>query len=331
MTCQSIYAQCGIRQYGEQLDRELMMLVEVPSFTYRELDKLVDRAEDGDVVLFQFEPGIILDRFGLVQAIERLHKKNVRVAFVCHWFSGELLSDYKDVDLFILHRDYDISNTSNKKCVVIPHGCPIYEPSLAKRLAVRKQRRWDGKFVVTTAGFLSSWKKTPEVVSALIAKLQGRRDVLIHVHGSRPLGAAAETDDEKRMKLLEKRWRGRLSFSQEFLAEEDLLDLIHASDLGFVYHGVNSGSVSGATKQYVSARCPLVITESSHASDMSSGIVRAAVDLDAFCDAVVSAIADAPLRERLRCELEAIYGTLNWTETARRYVQTLQALALALP
>jgi hypothetical protein len=329
LVCHSPYVQCGVRQYGEQLDRALMLKVECPSFTFSDVGALLEAAKPGDVALFHFEPGAVgSGRDSLWHCIDGLKRKGVKSAFVCHYFEAGVASDYKNVDLFILHREYpDRNRVPDRNFVIIPHGCPVYDVmSEARRNEFRAKKKWTGKMVVTTVGFLTSWKQTPMIVESLLRSI-ATRDVLFVVHGSRPIGTSVAPPDEPKLKLLEKRFSGRLQFTTDFLPEEDLLDLVSASDLGFVYHGVDSGSVSGATKQFVSARCPVVITSSSHASDLQRGIVRVlGRDATSFCREVARVIGDGDLRERLRVEQEENYAELNWEATADKFVDALSRL-----
>lgn len=323
IVCHSPFVQCGVRQYGEQLDRALMLRVECPSFTYRELAGLVAASVPGDVVLFHFEPGAVLDQGGFATALEALKRKGVKTAFVCHWFDAGVLNHFKTVDLFILHRDY--AGISDPRIRMIPHGCPVYEVSDARREELRRVRGWAGRTVVTTIGFLTGWKQTSVVTDTLLRQMRDPK-VLIYAHGSPPLGQVAVADEGK-LRLLEKRHGGRLVFCSEFLLEEQLLDLVAASDLGFVYHGVDSGSVSGATKQFVAARCPLVVTSSSHASDLKKGVSRVpSKDVFPFCREVVRLAGDAASRAHLRLEMEENYAALNWDVTADKFVDALSRL-----
>lgn len=329
LVCHSPFVQCGVRQYGEQLDRALMLKVECPSFTFFELDKMLAAGQPGDVALFQFEPGAVGNgRENLWRCIDGLHKKGIRSAFVCHYFDAGVVNDYRNVDLFVLHREYLPKDQAvGRNFVVIPHGCPIYDAlSETRRNELRAKRKWAGKIVVTTVGFLSSWKQTSMIVESLLRTI-AVANVLFVVHGSRPLGTAMPPPDEPKLKLLEKKFPGRLQFTTDFLPEEDLLDLVAASDLGFVYHSVDSGSVSGATKQFVSARTPVVTTSSSHASDLKKGIVRTpSRDATSFCREVARVIGDVALRDRLKKEMEENYAELNWEVTADKYVDALSRL-----
>jgi hypothetical protein len=329
LVCHSPFVECGVRQYGEQLDRALMLRVECPSFTFLELDKMLASAVSGDVALFQFEPGAVGDREALWRCIDGLHRKGVKSAFVCHYFSAGVASDYKNVDLFILHREYlDRSKVSGRNFAIIPHGCPVYDVmSEIRRNEYRERKEWAGRFVVTTIGFLSSWKQTGMIVESLLRTI-ANKDVLFVVHGSRPLGTTVPPPDEPKLRLLEQRFPGRLQFTTDFLPEEDLLDFISASDLGFVYHGVDSGSVSGATKQFVSARMPVVITSSSHASDLKKGIVRVSGrDATSFCREVARVIDNVTLQEHLKLEQEQNYIELNWEVTGDKFVDVLSKLS----
>ena len=87
----------------------------------------------------------------------------------------------------------------------------------------------------------------------------------------------------------------------------------------------NTGSVSAATKQFVSGRTPLVITGSSHASDLQGGVVRVeGFDPADLAEAALSLARDERRRAALREEAEREYARLNMNEVARRLAELLQ-------
>jgi hypothetical protein len=318
VVCHSSFVQCGIRQYGEQLDRELMLRVETPSFTYGELASLVATTRPGDVVLFHFEPSLLDPAFATT--LEALRRKSVKTALVCHWFNEGVLS--YGADLFIVHRDYKIADP---RVQIIPLGCPVYEISNERREALRAAKGWSQKTVATTVGFLSGWKQTADVAVEMLKAIRDPR-VLIYVHGSRLWGGDA-SPGESALKTLERRSGGRMVFCSDYLLEEDLLDLAAASDVGFIYHGVDTNSVSAATKQFVSARCPLVVTSSTHASDLKKGVSRVPnKDVFPFCREVARVAGDATLRGRLKTEMEEVYGEINLEVVAQKYIDVLSKL-----
>ena len=77
----------------------------------------------------------------------------------------------------------------------------------------------------------------------------------------------------------------------------------------------------------MATRTPVVITSSSHASDLKKGVVRVVGrDANSFCREVARVIADPGLRDRLRQEQEENYAELNWEATADKFVDALSRL-----
>ena len=310
-----------MRQYGRQLDRSLVRLVETASFDYAHIQSLVEASRPGDVVLVHYEPGLI--HVDLKAFLRMARMKGAKVAFCCHWFGEETLREYTGhVDRFIVHRAYPCLS---EKCIQIPLGCPTYDPP--DRDALRKKFGFEGKLVVSTIGFLTDWKRTPEVLRAL-APLLAAPDV-IRVHAPHPFSAGSGSHgEEKKIRQVLANHRGRIEFSMDFLPENKLLDLVHASDLGFVFHGIHTGSVSAATKQFVAARTPVVVTDSTHAADIHGGVHRVpGFHIEHFCKEVASVLHDAGARSSMAAEMGKEYARINMAAVATQYVDELGRLS----
>jgi hypothetical protein len=150
------------------------------------------------------------------------------------------------------------------------------------------------------------------------------QSAFLRIHTAIPFSTTVEPTYELiRVRTAIKRGR----HSTDFLAERDLLDLVHASDLGFVFHPIHTGSVSAATKQFVSARCPLVVTSSAHASDIDNGILRVnSFEPSDLAKEVRRVAEDSELRVRLTEGMASEYNRLNMNEVATRYLELFEEL-----
>lgn len=326
LVCHSGQERCGVGQYGRALDVSLGRVpdVEVVAFSYADLNAVTATAATGNVALFHFEPGLIGDVNRFQSTVKALRQKGAKIVFCCHMFDAEVQKHYGVlVDRFVLHRTYYGAPT---KGVVIPLGCPVYSP--AERAGLRAKLGFaEGQIVLTTVGFLTKWKRTPEVADAVASALPPGA-MLVHIQAPwpfNPAGAGAAGEDVA-LKAVAAR-HVRLHVSTEFLPEDRLLDLVHASDLGFVFHGIDTCSVSAATKAFISGRCPVVVTGSTHASDMIRGVKRVnGLDLRAFGQEVVKVASDPDLLQKLRDGAVKEYERLNMDAVARRYVEEFQRL-----
>ena len=331
VVCHSTHERCGIRQYGQQLDRSLSALAEVVACDYGSLESRMQDTREGDVFLFHYEPQLPGDWALFARCLATLRARGCKVVFTCHWYSEWVPFEYGQlVDLFVCHRYYD-GNTYGRRIVEIPLACPVYEPKATRaELRARFGLPAPGEaLVLTTVGFLTSWKRTPEAVACLLGQLPDTPKTFVHVQAPYPFDVASSgaPDDEGHLRQTMARYEGRARLSTEFLPEEVLLDLVHASDLGFVFHGKDTGSVSAATKQFVSARTPVVVTNSTHASDLFHGIRRVGgFDATEFAKEVVRLTVDAEERERLCAGIAREYERINMNTVAKRYVEELGKL-----
>lgn len=322
--CHSSHVRCGIHEYGMQLDRALAANgLNVTQYTYATLGKLVEETPVGAVAFFHFEPGLIPET-GFTDALYVLRDRGVKIVFCCHWYERRALGGYDGiVSRFVVHREYpDATNH-----VVIPLACPTYELPADKYAARKRLGLPVEATILTTLGFLTEWKRTPEIVEAILSRI--RNDIFVQIHTPYPFNTRGTADEEARVSAVLEKYDStkRFSFSTEFLPDKELTERVAVSDLGFLFHGRHTGSVSAATKQFVSARCPLVVTGSNHASDIRGGVVRVdALDPNVFADEVVRVANDESLRARLRDEMSTEYERMNMLSIGERYATLFRRL-----
>jgi hypothetical protein len=317
VVCHSPHARCGVREYGLALDRVLSSLARVTATTAADLD----RATSGelDAILVHFEPGIIPD--SLRQRLQILRARGVKIVFCCHWFEPSTLRDWSAVvDRFVVHRSYGITDS---RVVEIPLGCAVYEPKETIAAVRARLGLPIARTVVTTLGFLAEWKRLPDIVRALAL---ARGEVFVNIQTPLPFQYAGNEEAKLRtaMTLFAP---GTARLSTEFIDRKALLDFAYASDLGFLFHAIHTNSASAATKPFVSARCPLVITSSSHTSDLRAGIERVeGFDPAVFAQRVVSTARDQNKLSALKAQMQREYARMNMTVVAAQYFNLLKQL-----
>jgi hypothetical protein len=311
--------RCGIHQYGAQLDRSFQKLgIDVSTSTY---DLLPKDVQSGEVVLFHYEPSLITSPLPFQECMKRVRQVGGKIVFCCHWYKHSETTKYDSfVDKYILHRTYP---DANSRSVVIPLGAPLYDLPSEDRSSLRGRFGLPvDRFILTTVGFLAEWKKMPDVVERLADVLPD--SMLVRVQAPLPYLAAGKAyyQQDIALKKAAEKWPGRVIASTDFLSEKDLTDLVHASDLGFVFHPQDTGSVSAATKQFVSARVPVVVTGSTHAADVVRGVRRVgSFEIDVFAREVVRIASDVGLMEKLRKGIALEYDRINMDVVAKRYVE----------
>lgn len=319
LVCHSSQERCGIREYGRQLDTSLAKIAWVRPLTFK--DNLVRVAEPNTVLLVHYEQMLV--PVGFVETLLGLRARNVRVVFCCHWYVYGVLGAYRDlVDAFVVHRHH------GNQTVEIPLGCPIYTPSESREVLRARLGFSPDDVVVTTLGFLSQWKKIPATLEAILSQAKDPR-LVFQIQTPRHFSNQESGNQEEAVRAVMAKYpRIRVKFSPDFLPEKELLDRVYASDLGFVFHGQNTDSVSAANKQFVSARCPLVITDSTHGADLKAGVVRVpGFDVSVFAREVLRAAGDEKTLEKLRAGMVVEYARINMDTVAEQYLALFKRLS----
>jgi hypothetical protein len=312
MVCHGDNEFCGVTEYGKILDEGFRQLGQSLQFTsYRVLEQVVPRK--GEVLFVHFEHGLLL-RDTLYHLL-RIRKGGMKVVLCCHYFDAFTLKRFGAmVDHFVLHRPYPEMGT-DRRVSIIPHACPAYNMPDRSELRAKYNVPQDAD-VFTTFGFLVSWKRLPELIWTLAERLPER--AYLQVLTSHHFSGRNEAEEREIRSILEP-LKDRSFFTTEFLDQRTISDRLALSDLGFVFHPIHTGSVSGVTKQFVSSRCPVVMTHSSHSSDLRDGVVRVpSFYIGKFVNAILD--VDEQQRKALRVGMECEYNRLKVTTIAERYL-----------
>jgi hypothetical protein len=318
--------KCGVREYGRQLDRSFLAAgaaVTACSYDCGPLTYAVQKLVAGEIFLVHHEPGLVHPdyfRQFLVQARER----QAKIVFCCHFYEPNYMWHYEGlVDRFVIHREYPVTRNTT----IIPLGCPLYEATAPKEALRERFGLPLGKTILTTIGFLTPWKAFPTIARAFVEATAGHDNLFVNFHTPWPFDTGGVQAEEDALRAIIDQ-NPQFKFSKEFLPEEETLALARASDVGFNLHNIHTGSVSAATKQFVSARRPLVITSSNHVSDLKRGVLKVdSFDCGTFARAAVSLAENPQQRQLLEEEMGAEYERINMNAVARKYLALFEALA----
>jgi len=319
--------QCGIAEYSRDLDVQLRAVgVNVRQHTLAELDVLRN-VQPGTVLLLHVEPSLLPTDFdnALATAISR----GAYVGVCFHYLDEVLYRRFANRShAMIAHRNYGISDPLLHE---VPLGCPVYDaPSDSRRRQLREQLGLPvDATIVTTVGFLSPWKKIPEVSLQLLAQMPDQSRMFLQLVCPAHFSGESRGEVEK-LQQVHSLHAHRSYWASSFVPVSELLDRVAASDLGFVYHQVNTGSCSAATKPFVSARCPVVVTSSNHASDVAGAYRVPNFDVGSFAQTVLDVARDPRMLQDLRSRMQADYERLNMNRVAQMYVDVYRKIGVNL-
>ena len=322
----SPHEQCGVREYARELDDQLQELG--VSFTEIPLSDLTSlrNAAPGQPFLIHVEPSLLSPDFD--NALSLALQRGAYVALCFHYLDDTLYRRLRHrAHAMVRHGDYGIHDARLHE---VPLGCPVYEiPSTERRSELRRQFGLPQQAtVITTVGFLSPWKQIPETVMQLVNRLP----VNTHLQLVCPSHFSGESSHEtSRLSAIVDSYPMSITWTSRFIPRSELLDRVAVSDLGFVYHPVNTGSRSAATKPFVSARCPVVVTNSNHASDVREGAYRvSSFDIGDFVHTVVSAARSPTMLESLKAGMQRDYERLNTRRVAEQYLNVFRNIGVSL-
>ncbi len=182
----------------------------------------------------------------------------------------------------------------------------------------------EGAFVLSTVGFMIPWKEHPRICELLVPWLKVRRDIYVQVIASEHFNKDMISYSQlcsagiaKASNLVD----GRIRHISGYPSDAELVERLAASDLGYVWCPFDTGSSSAAAAQFVTARCPLVATDSSHYQYLGAGILRGPKkSMEGFVDLIRDVAGNAEVLERLRAAQWSEYRERNYIEAARKHL-----------
>lgn len=303
--------RCGINEYSKGLNEQIRLAgAEVSEFTFSQT-AMLNSVQEGAEVLVHFEPSLI--RHGFDDQLLSAYRRKAKIVICFHYCDAALVRRYEDkADVLALHREYGIKSPKIRQ---VPLACPVFDPP--DREALRKKFGFN-KPVLTTLGFLSRWKRIPDITRLLLPAVKKRGAVLQLLCPTHYSGDTSQ-ESAKLKQLI--RGESSVVWISDFLPEQEMLERAAASDLGFVYHGENTGSCSAANKMFVSARCPLLLTSSSHDADVKHGAEHLpSFGMPAFARRAIQLIGEKGRLDALRQGMEKDYALMNQARVAQQYL-----------
>ncbi len=322
--------RCGISTYTSQLEEAFSILghdvryfgsMSAYEQTFSEILEWKP-----DVFHVQHEVSIMPPQKMLEKYTDLMKRDFIRIAITLHTESLDTIKlAYRivsDPRRIIMHRPTpDATNIS-----VVPMPCtPI--GSLPNKVEMRRRYGLpEDAFIISTVGFAIPWKEHPKLIEMMLPWLKGRQDVHIQViaseHFSEDVRSYASVCRVQIAQHAQKLEGKRVHHVDGYPSDQELVERLVASDLGYVWCPFDTGSSSAAAAQFTKARCPLVATDSSHYAFLGTGMVRGPKgNMNAFVELIQQTANDPGLLEKLRSNQWGMYKERNYIETARKHLE----------
>jgi glycosyltransferase involved in cell wall biosynthesis len=322
--------RCGISTYTEHLSEALALLGHdvryfncLPPYE-RTLEEILKWKPD--VVHVQHETSIVPPDEILENYLGRIKAQGARIVFTLHTatkaaalLATRIGAPHKSV---VTHRP----SSDAKGSVVIPMPCTNFGVTLGRSELREIFSFPQDAFVVSTVGFMIPWKSHAEIAEALATWLE--RDPKVHLqiiaseHFNESLRGHAEECRVRLERLAVKFGKSRVRHIVGYPSDKELIQRLSMSDLGYVWCPFDTDSSSAAAAQFVTAKCPLVASNSTHYDSMGDGVLRAEkTDVNGFAKLIEKTACDRELMAKLKAGQWATYKNRNYIMTAMRHIE----------
>ena len=201
----------------------------------------------------------------------------------------------------ILERHYGMPRS---RVSVVPHGAPDRAPRNPDEL--KPHFGWQGRKVLMTFGLLAPDKGIRHMIEAMPAIVRAHPDALYEIVGATHPNVARRQGEEHRQSLIDlARELGvekHVSFVDRFVEQEELLDMLQATDI-YVTPYLNMGQVTSGTLSYaVAVGKPVIATPYIHAQeilDEAHGVIVPPADAVALAAAAIDLLSNDARRASL--------------------------------
>ena len=221
-----------------------------------------------------------------------------------------------------------------RRVVVIPHGVP--DRPMVDPDAFKPRFGFKGHTVLTTFGLLAPDKGIEHMIEAMPAIARAQPDALYLVVGATHPNLLRHDGDSYRRSLearVEALGLGdHVRFINKFVEQEELLDLLQASDV-YVTPYLNMAQVTSGTLSYAAAVGKAVVsTPYVHAAELLAderGVLVEPGSSAALAAGVIGLLANPAYRQQLSSNLYAEAREMLWPRVAERAVEGIATRARA--
>ncbi len=213
---------------------------------------------------------------------------------------------------------------------IIPHGVP--DRSLRDPETLKARFGWQGRRVLMTFGLLAPDKGIQHMIEAMPAIVAAHPDALYVVVGATHPNLVRREGERYRETLMERASdlgiAGHVRFFDAFVEQEELLDMLQASDV-YVTPYLNMAQVTSGTLSYaVAVGKPVVSTPYLHARELLAddhGVIVEPADPAALAAAVGDLLDDDRLRATVARRAYGRGRTMLWSRVVERALAPLAA------
>ncbi len=227
----------------------------------------------------------------------------------------------------ILQRVYGLAPS---RFTIIPHGVP--DRPLRDPETLKDRFGWKGRRVLMTFGLLAPDKGIQHMIEAMPAIVAAHPDILYAVVGATHPNLVRSEGERYREGLMARASElgvaDHIRYTDAFVEQEELLDMLQASDI-YVTPYLNMGQVTSGTLSYaVAVGKPVVSTPYMHARELLAddhGVIVEPANPAALAEAVAGLLNDDRQRAAVARRAYGRGRTMLWRRVVERALAPLAA------
>jgi len=243
------------------------------------------------------------------------------VVLTAHYYDQWVANRYLPYLAKVITHNPDLPR--DEKHVYLVQGCPVFEAQ--DRQVMRKKYGLPREgILIGSFGFIAPWKQIDYFFCGYLAPLLAkRRDVFVQLlHSGYPKspGLTARTMENIQDSIREFGIYDQVFTCWEYLEKDEINERLQALDVGYIWGRAESKGSSAVTKEFIAARCPLIVPESPHYADLTQGLVKVPPgDASVFLKWLMDVAEDEALLERLQREQRQNYERYNYQRVAEEH------------
>jgi glycosyltransferase involved in cell wall biosynthesis len=237
----------------------------------------------------------------------------------------EIKNGLKSIDQVWVHTDRDVRNLSiqgiSENVVLIPHGLKMFQER--KKCLVRGEMEeiLARPNIIATFGFFLPQKGIRELIRSLPLLKEKYPDILVLALCSLyPAPISKEYFDSCKKEVEELDLKKNVAFFTDFLDDEVIIELLHASDIIVMPYQETKESASGAARIALASCRPVIVTDNRIFDEFSSCVHRIPeCSPEAIAKGINDLYEDEALQERLVAAARKLIQENCWTNISEKY------------
>ena len=324
---------CGIAMYTQHVSDSLAKLGYILThYNYKLSPEEVIRCsirDTIDILNIQFEAGIMPPHKTMLNTLQALKKAQIKIVITMHDEPNWAQDLVNAADICIYHKKPRYLNDLSK-VITLPMGVPLFNSSLTRTDMRNKYGfRPEDKILIST-GFMLPTKEIGDTLEHLAPYIKKDPTIKVQLlHAFTPRAPSlCQASHKELMQVIEKyQLHNQVVVITNFVSQQELSERIYLSDLGYQWFIQNTNATSATSKEYITARTPLVVPNSTHYHDLQyKGITVTPMDKKVFAATVMRLLYQPEERKVLQNTLEKVYSFLNYDMLIRKYHYVLQKI-----